>query len=57
MEHNFLNLNEGSFPVKIKKRLKSLNNLDQLGEIKEDIKVNPLILSFIDKINFWHLFK
>ena len=40
MEHNFLNLNEGSFPVKIKKRLKSLNNLDQLGEIKEDIKVN-----------------
>ena len=40
MEHNFLNLNEGSFPVKIKKRLKSLNNLDQLGEIKEDIKVS-----------------
>ena len=40
MEHNFLNLNEGSFPLKIKKRLKSLNNLDQLGEIKEDIKVN-----------------
>ena len=40
MEHNFLNLNEGSFPIKIKKRLKNPTNLDQLGEIKEDIKVN-----------------
>ena len=40
MENNFLNLNEGSFPIKIKKKLKNLNNLDQLGEIKEDIKVN-----------------
>ena len=40
MKNNFLNLNEGSFPIKIKKRLKNLTNLDQLGEIKEDIKVN-----------------
>ena len=40
MKHNFLNLNEGSFPLKIKKRLKNLINLDQLGEMKEDIKVN-----------------
>ena len=40
MENNFLNLNEGSFPIKIQKRLKNLTNLDQLGEIKEDIKVN-----------------
>tara|TARA_Y100000782_G_scaffold12976_1_gene13517 strand:+ start:311 stop:658 length:348 start_codon:yes stop_codon:yes gene_type:complete len=40
MENNFLNLNEGSFPIKIKKKLKNLTNLDQLGEIKEDIKVN-----------------
>ena len=40
MKHNFLNLNEGSFPLKIKKRLKKLINLDQLGEIKDDIKVN-----------------
>ena len=40
MKNNFLNLNEGSFPIKIKKKLKSLTNLDQLGEIKEDIKVN-----------------
>ena len=39
MNHNFLNLNEGSFPLKIKKRLKNLINLDQLGEMKEDIKV------------------
>ena len=40
MENNFLNLSEGSFPIKIKKKLKNLTNLDQLGEIKEDIKVN-----------------
>ena len=40
MENNFLNLNEGNFPIKIKKKLKNLTNLDQLGEIKEDIKVN-----------------
>ena len=40
MENNFLNLNEGSFPIKIKKKLNNLTNLDQLGEIKEDIKVN-----------------
>ena len=40
MENNFLNLNEDSFPIKIKKKLKNLTNLDQLGEIKEDIKVN-----------------
>ena len=40
MENNFLNLNGGSFPIKIKKKLKNLTNLDQLGEIKEDIKVN-----------------
>ena len=38
MENNFLNLNEGSFPIKIKKKLNNLTNLDQLGEIKEDIK-------------------
>ena len=40
MENNFLNLNEASFPIKIKKKLNNLTNLDQLGEIKEDIKVN-----------------
>jgi uncharacterized metal-binding protein YceD (DUF177 family) len=40
MENNFINLNEGSFPIKIKKSLKKLTNLDQLGEIREDIKVN-----------------
>ena len=40
MKKNFINLNEGSFPIKIKKSLKKLTNLDQLGEIKEDIKVN-----------------
>ena len=40
MENNFLNLNEESFPIKIQKRLKNLTNLDQLGEIKEDIRVN-----------------
>ena len=40
MKNNFINLNEGSFPIKIKKRLKKLINLDQLGEIKKDIKVN-----------------
>ncbi len=40
MKNNFINLNEGSFPIKIKKSLKKLTNLDQLGEIKEDIKIN-----------------
>ena len=40
MKNNFINLNEGSFPIKIKKRLKKLTYLDQLDEIKDDIKVN-----------------
>ena len=35
-----INLNEGFFPIPIKKEIKNLDNLDNLGVIKKDIKIN-----------------
>ena len=40
MKSHFINLKEESFPVSIKKRLKNLNNIRQLGQIKDYIEVN-----------------
>lgn len=40
MKSNFLDFSKERFPITLKKRLKNLTNLDQIGEIKEDIKVN-----------------
>ena len=39
MKHNFLNLNEGSFPIKIDKKIKNLYSLEDLGEIIDHIIV------------------
>ena len=40
MKSHFINLKEESFPVSIKKRLKNLSNIRQLGKIKDYIEVN-----------------
>ena len=40
MKHTLLNLNEGSFPIKLDKKLKDLYGLEGLGEIKDHIHVN-----------------
>ena len=40
MKHILLNLNEGSFPIKLDKKLKDLSGLEGLGEIKDHIHVN-----------------
>ena len=40
MKHTLLNLNEGSFPIKLDKKLKDLSRLEGLGEIKDHIHVN-----------------
>ena len=40
MKSHFLNLKEENFPFSIKKRLKNLSNIRQLGKIKDYIEVN-----------------
>ena len=40
MKHILLNPNEGSFPIKLDKKLKDLSSLEGLGEIKDHINVN-----------------
>ena len=46
MKHILLNLNEGSFPIKLDKKLKDLYGLEGLGEIKDLINVNLIIEKF-----------
>ena len=46
MKHIFLNLNEGSFPIKLDKRFKDLYGLEDLGEIKDHITVKLIIEMF-----------
>ena len=46
MKHILLNLNEGSFPIKLDKKLKSLYGLEGLGEIKDHINVKLIIEKF-----------
>ena len=48
MKHTFLNLNEGSFPIKLDKKFKDLYSLEDLGEIKDHINVK-LIIEIISK--------
>ena len=43
MKHALLNLNEGSFPIKLDKKFKILHALEDLGEIKDHINVNLMI--------------
>ena len=46
MKHTFLNLNEGSFPIKLDKKLKDLHGLEDLGQVKDHIIVKLIIEKF-----------
>ena len=46
MKHTLLNLNEGSFPIKVDKKFKDLYGLEDLGEIKDHITVKLIIEMF-----------
>ena len=46
MKHTFLNLNEGSFPIKLDKEFKDLNGLEELGQVKDQIIVKLIIEKF-----------
>ena len=46
MKHTFLNLNEGSFPIKLDKKLKDSYGFEDLGEIKDHITVKLIIEIF-----------
>ena len=35
MKHTLLNLNEGSFPIKLDKKFKDLHGLEDLGQVKD----------------------
>ena len=46
MKHTLLNLNEGSFPIKLDKKLKDLPGLEDLGQVKDHIIVKLIIEKF-----------
>ena len=46
MKHAFLNLKEGSFPIKLDKKFTNLYGLEDLGEIKDHITVKLIIEIF-----------
>ena len=46
MKHTFLNLTEGSFPIKLDKKFKDLNGLEKLGQVKDHIIVKLNIEKF-----------
>ena len=46
MKHTFLNLTEGSFPIKLDKKFKDLNGLEKLGQVKDHIIVKLIIEKF-----------
>ena len=46
MKHTFLNLTEGSFPIKLDKKFKDLNGLEELGQVKDHIIVELIIEKF-----------
>ncbi len=50
MEDTLLNLNEGSFPISIKKLFSNLDNLDNLGTIKKGIKTDLKIEKFSNNL-------
>ena len=52
MKHTLLNLNEGSFPIKIDNKFKDLHGLEDLGEIKEHISVK-LVIEKLSKVLFF----
>ena len=46
MKHTFLNLKEGSFPIKLDKKFKDLHGLEGLGQVKDHIIVKLIIEKF-----------
>ena len=46
MKHTLLNLNEGSFPIKLDKKYKDLHGLKDLGQVKDHIIVKLIIEKF-----------
>ena len=46
MKHTFLNLNEGSFPIKLDEKFKDLYGLEDLGQVKDHIIVKLIIEKF-----------
>ena len=46
MKHTLLNLNEGSFPIKIDNKFKDLHGLEDLGQVKDHIIVKLIIEKF-----------
>ena len=46
MKHTFLNLNEGSFPIKVDKKFNDLCGLEDLGQVKDHIIVKLIIEKF-----------
>ena len=46
MKHTLLNLNEGSFPIKLDKKFKDLHSLEDLGQVKDHIIVKLIIEKF-----------
>ena len=46
MKHNLLNLNEGSFPIKLYNKFKDLHGLEDLGQVKDHIIVKLIIEKF-----------
>ena len=46
MKRTFLNLNEGSFPIKLDEKFKDLYGLEDLGQVKDHIIVKLIIEKF-----------
>ena len=46
MKHTFLNLNEGTFPIKLDKKFKDLYGFEDLGKIKDLITAKLIIKIF-----------
>ena len=46
MKHTFLNLNEGSFPIKVDKKFNDLCGLEDLGQVKDHIIIKLNIEKF-----------
>ena len=51
MKHTLLNLNEGSFPIKLDKKFKDLHGLEDLGQVKDHIIVK-LIIERLSRVLF-----
>ena len=46
MKHTLLNLNEGSFPIKLDNKFKDLHGLEDLGQVKDHVIVKLIIEKF-----------